>query len=228
MRAFTQRLRETLRARAGESRRRMRCSRNWLSATPRRIAAASPSRACAGCGCGRRERWSRTARQRVGGFTLRRLEERGQRPKGVTHPRPLSWRSAVPDPGSPSRPSPLARVARSRASLDRCARLRLLASMVLRGKPARRAGFAQQRPWMHSAASERRSHLKANAKRSSGRSGRSAAEQPRSGLTAAGRSGRRPTKMCARIRPAAAPTGAPGKRQGCRAFVERVGRGALQ
>jgi hypothetical protein len=42
-----------------------------------------------------------------------------------------------------------------------------------------------------SATSERRSHLKANAKHSSGRSDRSAAKEPRSGLTATGRCGRR-------------------------------------
>ena len=171
MRAFTDLLRETLRARAGESKRRMRCSRNWLSATPRRIAAASPSRACAGCGCGRRERWSRTARQRVGGLTLRRLEERGQRPKGVTI-RDLYLGGPLCLIRARRQGRARLRGSRARARALTAARGSALGFHALCcGKPARRAGFAQQRPWMHSAASERRSHLKANAERCPGEAG---------------------------------------------------------
>ncbi len=43
------------------------------------------------------------------------------------------------------------------------------------------------------------------------RSGRSAAEQPQGGLTAAGRCGRRPTKMCDSLRSATAPIGGPAR-----------------
>jgi hypothetical protein len=48
----------------------------------------------------------------------------------------------------------------TRASLDACARLRLLASMIVAAEAGLAAGSERQRSWKQTAASERRSHLK--------------------------------------------------------------------
>jgi hypothetical protein len=78
----------------------------------------------------------------------------------------------------------------------------------LLSEAGREAGSAQQRSCRQNAASERRCHLKANAKRSSGRSGRSEAQERRSGgrmlrirldLTATGRCGRGPLLLLLRL-----------------------------
>ena len=98
-------------------------------------------------------------------------------PLGFTDSSSTFSRSALPDPCSPSRPS---RCAVAYASLDRCARLRPLVSMIFGERVGRAAGSAHQRSWKQ----ERR----IGASRSS-RSDRSAAEERRSRLTATGRCG---------------------------------------
>jgi hypothetical protein len=101
---------------------------------------------------------------------------------GSTHPSSISAGSAVPDPCSASRPSPLRgsrAIGRSqerpsldglwRASLDPCARLRLLASMVFarRSRPGRPASRSKDHG-NETATSGRRSHREAGeAQRSS-------------------------------------------------------------
>ncbi len=88
----------------------------------------------------------------------------------------------------------------TRASLDACARLRLSASMIFVERAGLAAGFARQRSWKHK--------RRIGASRSP-RSGRSAAQQPRSGLTA--------TVRCGRLRNeayVAAAAGLPGSGRG--------------
>ncbi len=114
------------------------------------------------------------------------------RSAGFTHPNSTPSASALPDPCSASRPGPLRGSRAARASLDTCARLRLSVSMIVAAgsRPCGPASLSNNHGSVK-AASDRRSHLKANAKHSSGRSDRSAAQEPRSGLTATGRCGRR-------------------------------------
>ena len=69
------------------------------------------------------------------------------KPTGFTHRDSKSSWSAVPDLCSASRPGPLRGLLVSLASLDPCARLRLLASMIFAARAGPVAGFAQQRSW---------------------------------------------------------------------------------
>ena len=106
---------------------------------------------------------------------------------GFTHPVSKTSGSAVPDPCSASMSSPLRGLLVSLANIDPCARLRLSVSMIYAAQ-AGPAGRLRSAKIMEA--------LRHIGPAQSPRSGRSAAEQPRSGLTATGRCGRRPTKMC--------------------------------
>jgi hypothetical protein len=66
--------------------------------------------------------------------------------------------------------------------------------MIVAAEAGLAAGSERQRSWKQTAASERRSHPKANAKHPSVRSDRSEPNEPRSGLTATIRCGRRRSK----------------------------------
>ncbi len=121
-----------------------------------------------------------------------------RKPTGFTHQSSIASGSALPDPCSASRPSPFhgsRATARTperpsldglwRASLDPCARLRLLASMIVAAKAGLATGSEQQRSWKQ---------IRRIGTAQSPRSGRSEAEERRSRLTASSRCGRRHPK----------------------------------
>ena len=94
---------------------------------------------------------------------------------------PLAAKSALPDPCSASRPSPLRGSLATLASLDPSARPSPRLPCSLLREPALRAAFARQGAWMQN---------RRIGTAQSPRSGRNEVEQPRSGLTASGRWGR--------------------------------------